>query len=570
MNKKSKFFAVALSSVLLTGMLAGCGEKKRAAGYDPDAENTAMSQLKVSNFEGGYGKVWLEKMIERFEEKYKDYSFEPGKTGVNVQVYSSKNGTAGSNLVSNLLSSEYEVFFAEDVFMYNLVSSGVAADITDIVTGSLSNITDGKETGSIADKLDPTIKNFYDVNGKYYALPHYEAPKCIVYDVDLFDQKGLWMTKDGEFVKKTDVDASELSTGPDGQMNTYDDGLPNTFDDFFALCDYMADEAGVTPFTWTGQSIGYTTTTLVGLWADYEGKDQFYLNFSMDGTATSLVNSMSGSGASTNGKYTDMMAPTKITNDNAYLLQRQAGKYVALEFAKKIATNSDYYTAKSYGSAETNLLAQDTYLRSRVATSRPIAFLMEGVWWENEAAESGTFRMLEDYGVTRESRRFGMMPFPKASADMVGQKRTIADSTNNSAVFIRKNIADENQMKLAKTFVQFCYTDNELQEFTVNTSTMRPVNYSMPQDKLDRMTYFGKDVASTRNNPNIETVYCFSDNSIFINNNDKFYLPDFSWKTSIYERDPFLVFHDNKDITVKNFFDQMVKERENDWSNWNK
>ena len=571
MNKKGKFLAITLAGVACLGMLAGCGEKKRAAGYDPDAEDESISQLYISNYQGGFGRAWLDETVERFEAKYKDYSFESGKKGVNVNIYSSKNGTAGNSLISSVLSSNYDVFFSQDTMLYKLVSADVAADITDIVTGSLSDITNGVETGSIADKFDPTLKNFFDVNGKYYALPGYEAPKGIYYDVDLFDQKGLWMTKDGEFVKKTDVDAEDLSTGPDGQMNTYDDGLPNTFDDFFALCDYMVEDAGVTPFTWTGQFIGYTTTTLAQLWADYEGKEQFYLNFSFDGTAKSLVNSMSGNGAPVNGTYADMMPATQITNENAYLLQRQAGKYVALDFAKRIISNSNYYSDKAFASTESHLLAQDTFLRSRVATNKPIAFLMEGVWWENEAAESGTFRELEEYGETRESRRFGWLPFPKASEDRVGQKRTIADTSENSTAFINAKLeGDEARLKMAKTFLQFCYTDNELQEFTVNTSTMRPVKYAMPQDKLERMSYFGQQVASTRNNSNIEMVYCFSDNEIFINSNDKFYLPDYSWKTSKWENAPLYVFKNNSNVTVKDFFTQMVKEREDDWKNWNK
>ena len=46
--------------------------------------NKDKTQLHVHNFDGGVGTEWLEKDIARFEEKYKNTSFEEGKTGVQI------------------------------------------------------------------------------------------------------------------------------------------------------------------------------------------------------------------------------------------------------------------------------------------------------------------------------------------------------------------------------------------------------------------------------------------------------------------------------------------------------
>ena len=106
----------------------------------------------------------------------------------------------------------------------------------------------------------------------------------------------------------------------------------------------------------------------------------------MEGTATTLIKTMGE-----NGKPTEMMPATQINGDNAYLLQRQQGKYVALEFAEAIAKNG-YYSEKAKDPTESNIMSQRTYLESNVMSNKkPIAFFFEGVWWENEAKVSGAF-----------------------------------------------------------------------------------------------------------------------------------------------------------------------------------
>lgn len=578
MKKSTKFLSLALSGLMMASMAVACGRVED--GGDPNANNENLSQLKVLNYEGGFGRVWLDKAAERFEEKYKDVSFEDGKTGVNIQIESSINSTAGSSLIANAKTHTAHVFFTEDVLLYSLTAAGAAADITDIVTGSLSTITDGKETGSIADKFDDSIGTYYELGevrdasgnktqaGKYYALPHYSAPKGVFYDVDLFNEKGLWLDNEGNpFGYETTQENEDIGTGPDGELGTYDDGLPRTFAEFFALCDYMMDPTGadVIPFTWAGAH-DYPTSALAEIWADFEGKDQFYLNFSMEGTATTLIDEMGA-----NGKPVSMMPATQIDGKNAFLLQRQQGKYVALEFAEAIAKNG-YYSEKAKDPTESNIMSQRTYLESNVMSNKkPIAFFFEGVWWENEADENGHFRDLSIYGKgDRSTRKFGWLPYPKYTEDMVHEnnRRTIYDTTNNSCAFIRSTITDENIMKLAKTFLQFCYTDNELQEFTVNTSTLKPVNYEIPTDKMARMSYFGRDVASLINNPRVDYVYTFSDHPNFVNHVDLYYIPDFAWGDNMHNNNPMRFFgiQTGKAATIKQKFDAMVADRENTWN----
>lgn len=574
MKKSIQFLSLALTGVVLTGALTGC-MKREEVNEDSNAGNSAMSQLYVSNYEGGFGRKWLDKAAERFEQMYANTSFEDGKMGVNVNINSSKNGTAGKSFIDGVLKGTDEVFFTEDAFYYSVVAAGAAADITDIVTQPLS---EWGETKSIADKFETTLGEFFKMgegaDAKYYALPHYEAMNGIVYDVDLFNEKGFWMSPTGTFLAPIPDPAdpmkylrptSGLGTGPDGAEGTYDDGLPRTYDEFFMLCDYMVNK-GVTPFTFTGMHTGYSTSSLINFWADYEGKDQFLMNFTLDGTATNLVNSMAEKdGMPVNGKYGDMMPATKIDQTNAYLLHRQAGKYVALSFAKRANSNAKYIDSLSFSGSQSHLNAQSTYLGSRLTgAGNPIAFLLEGIWWENEADESGYFDQYSVYGETRATRQFGWMPVPKASEEFVGTNRTLFSTLNNSCSFVRANISSPQKMALAKKFLQFCHTDAEMQQFSVNTSTMKPLQYTVPADKMTSMSYFGRDIVAMRSNEKIDMVYAFSDADKFINNQDYFYRNTLAWKCSI-GANPFSVFHDSPSTTVKSFFDKLPEEKQAMW-----
>ncbi len=549
MRKTTKILSVVLATVAASTAFASCGREV----INDLSGDSSKTNILVSNYEGGFGRAWLDKAAERFEALYADEVFEEGKKGVDIIIDSNINDKAGSTFISGLKNSTAHVIFTEDAPYYDIVSGGYAADITDVVTGSLS--TFGEE-GTIEGKLDTAVSNYFKTSeNKYFALPHYEAHNGIVFDVDLFDKKGLWLNANGGFGGRN----ATLSNGPDGTPNTYDDGLPATYDDFFKLCDLMLQK-GITPFTWAGGVQVLSTHALVNLWADYEGKDNYYLNFSHSGTATSLVNSMTGDGTmNAQGRYDDMMAATEITEANANLLQRQAGKYVALNFMKRLISNSSYYTDLSFAPSESNLTAQGTYLLSRLESSKkPIAFLMDGVWWENEADTNGKFREYEVYGETKMTRKFGWMPFPKATATQVGENRTMATNCNNSLSFVNGNITDAVILRVSKLFLQFVHTENELQEFSVNTGTLKPLNYTIPQTKMENMTYFGKYILELRNNPKVDVVYTFARTEDYINNAAKYH-PDEAFANGTYAKNPAEVFKNNPSVTVKTYFDLFTK-----------
>src|SRR5690606_16960632 len=106
----------------------------------------------------GYGEEWLYKAKTRFEEKYKDHSFEEGKKGVQVIIRSSRN-YVGQDLKENIQNLVQDVFFTEAVYYYDFVQSNLLLDISDLVNTPINydfvtkEIDSSIESLSIADKM---------------------------------------------------------------------------------------------------------------------------------------------------------------------------------------------------------------------------------------------------------------------------------------------------------------------------------------------------------------------------------------------------------------------------------
>lgn len=494
-----KIVIVSIILVCFTGCKPGSG------GKDIDPTKT---QLYVQNFKGGFGSEWLAKTAKRFEEFYKDYEFTEGKKGVQVKITPAKVDGIGLR-TSNTGNSE--VFFNESVYYYDFVNDGYLLDITDVVTTKLSEYG---ENESIEDKMTTEQINYYKTNdNKYYGIPHYSGYNNFVYDVDLFDEYLLYFKDSKESIFMVNED-DKKSKGPDGKYDTSDDGLPATYDEFFMLCNYMV-ELGITPFVWTGEYYNtYIEKVMYALEVDHNGLEQTMLNYTFKGTATNIINPVSS-----NGEYTMMFNDgIQINNNNGYYLWANEGKYQSLSFFERVVRDSDYYTNLVFSPSYLYNDAQKDYLESKLK-GKPIAMLIEGCWWENEASDY--FKKIEDYygkQYSKENRRFAILPLPKASNDKIGEKSTIID-THYSLGFIKSSI-DESKIDLAKKFLMFCSTDMSLSEFTITTNTVKALQYDISQEDYNKLTYFGKSVYDLHKNSDI--VYPYSKENIYLNNQSLF------------------------------------------------
>ena len=511
-----KIASVLIACLLSVSVLAGCAPSTEKPGGGDDDEfglattiDTNRTTLFVSNFNGGFGERWLKAAAKRYEELHADDVYEEGKKGVQIWIDNSK--TVGTDQLANIDSSRDAIFFTEYVYASDYASSGKVLDLSSIINEPLTEYG-GDE--SIKDKMTVEQQDYFiRDDGSCYVLPHYQSFRGIIYDVDLFEAELFYFAanenngNDGFITSLSD----EKSAGPDGESGTYDDGLPATYEDFFKLCDRMV-EFGVKPVIWSGSNQAYFTDFLAALALDYEGLDDAMLNFTFDGTAYNLVESVNSDGTLTLMNDGDVDgAGVAISASNGYLLTKQAGKYYSLLFAEQLL-QSKYIASGSMGTLS-HTDAQKNYINSRPSsTETTIGMIIEGSFWENECADMNYFTVAErQYGsaFSRENRRFAYMPYPKAKEEQVGEGVTLTDSLMSGA-FIRGNVTGV-EKELALDFLQFLYTDASLREFTQYTGCPKAMEYSI--DGLEGISYFTETMFELKESADI--VYPYSSSKLY-------------------------------------------------------
>lgn len=496
--------------VCLTVACCACGTLAACGVADGEKIDKSKTQLYVGNYKGGYGDAWLRGAKKRFEALYKDKSFEAGKTGVQIVIDNGDRSICGTSLFDKIALSNNELFFTESIYYQDFVSAGKLLDITDAVTEPLSEFDEDR---SIEDKMFSYHIDTFKTQNKYYGLPFYEAFHGIIYDVDLFENELLYFAADADngndgFI--LDLEDAR-GAGPDNKPNTSDDGLPATYAQFYALCERIKQQ-GLQPIIWSGQYPAETSKTLSAMQADYEGAEQMMLNVTFRGEATDLVDTVDRNGNMT------FLPPTEITKDNGYLLAKQAGKYKALEFFDTIIENR-YYADLTFNTAMSNTGAQEEYLYSSMSRKKtPIAMLVDGTYWENEATGIFTDMVNGGYGerAAKENRRFALMPYPKADEQkLAAGNPTVFTDINYSTALVNAKI-EAYKIPLAKAFLRFLHTDGEMREYNVATNTPKPFRYTMTDADLARLTYYGRSLFALHATGTI--VYPASTEEVFYRN----------------------------------------------------
>lgn len=512
--------------------------------FDPDADveqiDPTKTQLYIGNVNQGFGDEWLYSVKSRFEEFYKDTSFEEGKIGVQVKI---EETTYGTTLINTVAGDRQEVFFTESFPYYNFVNGQKTLDITDAVTTPL---TEYGESESILDKMNVDQANYYNASStsggkEFYAIPFYETYFTIIYNADLFSTYSLYRTTAGNGAWNnpnswtSDVNAANISAGPDGKKETaFDNGLPATYDEFFQLCE-KAKQAGLIPLSWNGASGSYPGSFLMNMAANACGYDEMLLNFTFDGTSRSLVSSTDYNNGTHTAELTFDPEATDISIQNGYELSRQAGKYYALEFFDRVFAGGYNNTSYLGNSTVSHIEAQNSFIRTAEfggnANGKDSIMLIDGTWWMNEAGP--TFDTLVGiYGdaAGEMARNFKIMPLPmpRANYQRPGEEgtETVFLDKHMSACFVNANI-DPNKIDLAKKFVRFCHTDESIIEFTKYTSTIKPYDVSYSEEDLNGFTPYAKSVIEMKQHS--RTVSAGAKNSIFVNDSANLTVPTSFW-----------------------------------------
>ena len=541
MKKFVSVFLVAVFVLLCGGIFASCSDLGEENEYGEKIDPN-RTQLYIGNYYGGLGDSWLKELKRQYEELHPD---------VQILITSDKSPFLRDSVINNITTDKYNLYFTEKQYYYDLVNDGKIADITDIVTEKLTKYG---EDVSIEDKItEQQIKDYYAgelTGGKYYALPTYLAHSGIIYDVDLFEDKGFFI-KEGStdanvlFTKKEE----EKSLGADGIPDTHDDGMPATYAQFEALLTKIK-KSNVTPFVWSGKTTVYQTDAATAWWVDYEGYNNFLCNYTFDGSCI------------IDGKK------EMITEKNAYLLQKQAGKKYALQFVKDLISNPQNYTLSAGGASKDHLGAQYEYVSS-YPKGEPVAMFLDSDWWENEARDFNCFSdMVPKYGSqwAYGTRRFAFMPIPKTEGSAEGE--TVLSTSATCCFFVNANSGDK--MDLAKDFLQFCHTDNALKVFNTYTGMVRPYEYKLSEEEYGKLSYFSQylyDMYKGDHGENaVNVVHDLSASKLRIEN--KSYFENWQWYTKASGTpysNPFSAFAENASLTVDSYFNGLYTYHSEQW-----
>lgn len=484
-----------------------------------DDIDPSKTQLYVGNYDGGLGDEWLRAVADRYEEENED---------IQIFIVNEKDLFSDSNLLTNMPNYSNDIYFINAITYKNFVAQERLADITDVVNSK----ADGEEL-TIKEKMNDTLAAYYETeDNKFYAVPFFDSIFGTVYDVDLFESEGFYYNTNGNLIA-FDSSNKTLSPGPNGISGDYDDGLPRTFTEWKNLVTELS-YSGITPYIWTGQYEYYRQRYITGIWADYEGKENFDLNFKLNGEYT----------------FKGDTTPTVISIENAYLLQKQYGKEYALNYVDYTIKNR-LYSNTSFNTTNTHTMAQQEYLLSAVSNKR-IAMILEGGWWENEARaffNAMEKKYGEEYGFGQ--RRFGFMPTPKADDGTSALETTLISSTGNSVVCIN---AKTTVLDIAKDFLKFAHSEESLRTFTKYTGSVRPYKYDLIEEDFEVMTHYAKNMYQIYSDDKTQISYItlYYHNAFIEEAN--FFGTGWLWRSTINKliyNEPFYEFSQDSTLTAK-------------------
>lgn len=317
---------------------------------------------------------------------------------------------------------------------------------------------------------------------KFKSLPWFSSIYGLWYDIDLFNDENLFNLQSYKGIDGI-AGTEDDFYGPDGLPDTYDDGLPATWEDMKLLLSEMKTK-NIKPFTFSGMYGWMRSFWLDTVFLNYEGINDYALNYSFSGTDSDFG---------------------EINSSNGYLLKQQEGRKAMLLVAEEIAKKS-LYSSDSLKSTQTHLMAQTDFLDS-VTTDAPSAFLIDGSWWEYEARDTFDRMAKINKKFARGTRRFGYFPIPrfvgtKGLKDQINTKQYARD-ISSFLLLVNKNTKVKDEVE---DFLLFSRSETSLRNFTKTTNLFCAYDYDMSND-LGSLTPLARSVYDLLRSDDVEMVY---------------------------------------------------------------
>ena len=531
---KKKLLAIALTLSMCFGATA-CGNRS-------ELFDDSKTYVYLCIADSGLGRNWAYDMQKRFNEEFKTHKIPgvEGKEGVEL-IITDRGSSLTVNDNRQSTSMIFEKQCADDAD--KIKGTGYCYDLTEIMT-SPNPYDNGK---TIASKIKEEARPWYVTSaGEYYQIPHVEYEPCLTYDKNCFDRNGLYLVNtDNEeamegaveyysalagitiylfdadnFTYDEENEDLSRSIGPDAEWNTYDDGMPMTLLELVALCDYMKNEMSVTPFVLTGKYDNYANWLPTALMNTMLGPDGVLAVYNLDSSemvaldgdedhngkmevVTGYTSEKLFPGAPDNTIRKPITAWVELTEENGYYHTWAAAKYYAQVFTQ-LADQMEWFTTKR--SSHTHEDAIWEFINSGYGELKnsQVGFLVENSFWCQEPAAQRAFadwnaeyadQYFQEGNWTRDVRIFGLPRTFDLTLEEGGSHPMAGTGTQQGSFFVNTNISGDHEKEEAvKLFLQWWYSDKELENFTKMSNLFRQMDYELSTETLNGMTPYVKSL----------------------------------------------------------------------------
>lgn len=477
MKKKTRLLSCILSVLICATAfsgLAGCGkEQLEGAIYDdPNIPN-----IYYYYYDGDGEKTWLFDAAVEFNKTISDYEIMP---------YGTLNEEYSLNLVAN--GGDASILTMTHPDINSLIN---AKDIVDL-SSILQKDVDGKGV-----KLQDKFQNLTEIKAQYsnvnnkgmYGVPLSYSPQHLIYDHDLFVANGwLIYQKDGNGTPVRDGSGKiVLSVGRDGVAGTYDDGQPVNIQEWEEMMGRISNANNTKGFIYTTKYPFYIEPLVTSLIAQYGGLEE-------------CIDIFSGYGSYTNASGNEV----QVAIENGYEMYNAPSILKAMEFMKKYLVSEQYVHERCWDTTGlSHSEAMKVFVTGFQEEVQQAAFLVEGSGFELSVKEYlNQIESLGNDGYGYGDREFRFMLLPQLGNDT----KAYLHAQSLSTVVVS---ADTNQrrVEIAKDFVAYTLQDKYLQQYTLNTGDVRPLEYTLTSGQQAQLTPFQRSsIAMQQDTENVKVI----------------------------------------------------------------
>ncbi len=462
---RSVAMLMCLITVLTAGSLVACGPKAKPQG--DITIDSSKQQIYYYYYAGGYDHSWRVDAAKAWNATNDEFQVIPWPTlSENFQQELVVNG--GQASIIDLTTSS----------IGDYINANNLADLTDVYERDV----DGKGV-----KLKDKMKNYdswqklystAQIPDGFYGVPGGNSPMHLIYDHDLFMEKGWYIYQKDENGALLRDDNGELilSVGQDGVAGTYDDGQPVNLAEWEEMLENIKVANNTKAFIFTTKYNFYLEPLIAALIAQYGGYDAY-------------VSLKKGEGF----YYAENGSKVDVDYTHGYDLFDSPAVLKAMEFMDKYFTSSDWVHEKSIDSLGfAHKETVNTFITGFNPDVQQAAFMIEGTYFEVE--NNYYFDLLKQNkyeGRGYGEREYRLMLLPRFSEydDM-----SYMASQGTSATIVSKDTKNPAKEAAAKDFIAYMLRDEVLQARSICQVSVMPFEYELTEAQKATLTPFQKNV----------------------------------------------------------------------------